>query len=72
MADHLDLRGVPCPLSWAKAKIILEDLEYGATVTLLLDDPRAARDLPRAAEAEGHGVLEVIEADGLWRIVIEK
>jgi len=69
---RLDLRGVPCPLSWAKCKVVLEELAVGDIVELTLDDPRGARDLPRAAEAEGHHVLDLRAADGGWRITIEK
>ncbi len=79
-ASHrLDLTGVPCPLSWAKAKVVLADLACGDVLELLLDDPRGARDLPRAAEAEGHHVLSeraLGTADtatpARWVIVVEK
>jgi len=67
----LDLRGVKCPLSWARAKVRLETLAPRDEIDLLLDDPQGARDIPRAAEAEGHHVVGVEERDGLWRITIE-
>jgi TusA-related sulfurtransferase len=69
---HLDLLGVPCPLSWAKAKVALAELRAGDLLELVLDDPRGARDLPRAAEAEGHHVASVTPTDGRWTITIEK
>jgi TusA-related sulfurtransferase len=69
---QLDLRGVPCPLSWAKCKVALAALAVGDVIDLTLDDPRGARDLPRAAEAEGHHVLEEQAAPGQWHISIEK
>ena len=69
---RLDLLGVPCPLSWAKAKVALAELSQGDLLELVLDDPRGARDLPRAAEAEGHHVLGN-ESDGArWIITLEK
>jgi TusA-related sulfurtransferase len=68
----LDLRGVRCPLSWAKAKLYLEEQEPGAEVELILDDPKGARDIPRAAEAEGYAVVEVEQRATEWRIVIHK
>jgi TusA-related sulfurtransferase len=67
----LDLRGVRCPLSWAKAKVRLEDLHAGDEIDLLLDDPQGARDLPRAAEAAGHHVIGIASGDGWWRITLE-
>jgi tRNA 2-thiouridine synthesizing protein A len=68
---QLDLRGVRCPLSWAKARVVLDTLERGEELDLLLDDPQAARDIPRAAEAVGHHVVSVEAGDGGWRITIE-
>jgi TusA-related sulfurtransferase len=67
----LNLVGVKCPLNWAKAKVQLAELSRGDLLELVVDDADAARDIPRAAEAEGHAVIEV-RADGShWRIVIE-
>ncbi len=72
-ASHrLDLVGVPCPLSWAKTKVVLADLTRGDLLELTLDDPRGARDLPRAAEAEGHHVVSHEPQAGRWIIVLEK
>src|SRR5262249_47202365 len=67
----LDLRGIACPLSWAKARVTLETLARGDQVDLLVDDPRAARHIPRAAEATGHHVTDVTAEGGSWRITIE-
>jgi tRNA 2-thiouridine synthesizing protein A len=69
---RLDLRGVKCPLNWAHAKVRLEDMEPGEVLELVLDDPRGARDIPRAAEAEGYAIVES-RADGpLFHLKIEK
>lgn len=70
MKAKLDLRGVCCPLSWAKAKVRLETLARGDELTLLLDDPKGVRDIPRAAEAEGYAVGEAVREDGVWQIAI--
>jgi TusA-related sulfurtransferase len=68
----LNLRGIKCPLNWAHAKVALEKMRRGEKLELLLDDPRGVRDLPRAAEAEGYAVLEIVQTSGVWRISIEK
>jgi TusA-related sulfurtransferase len=67
----LDLRGVACPLAWAKTKVRLEDLARGTVVDVVIDDPRSLRDLPRAAEASGHHVVAVDGAEPPWRIRLE-
>jgi tRNA 2-thiouridine synthesizing protein A len=74
----VDARGLRCPVNWAKAKAVLETLAPGTLVEVLVDDPRSRRDLPAAAEAEGHAVLEVRDlaaeagSPGGLRILLEK
>ncbi len=69
----LDLRGFKCPLNWAHAKVRLEQMERGQVLELIIDDPRGARDIPRAAEAEGYAASDAIAEGGtLWRLRIEK
>ena len=70
--ERMDLVGVRCPLNWARAKVRLEDMPPGARLALIVDDPRAVRDIPRAAEAHGHSVVDVVAEDGRWRIEIER
>lgn len=55
--QRLDLRGVPCPVTWARAKAVLESLPAGFVVEIVTDDARSVRDIPRAAEAEGYAVI---------------
>lgn len=69
---YLDLRGVRCPLSWAKAKVYLEALPHGGALELLLDDEKGARDIPRAAEAEGYAVDPIEHEPPLWRLVVHR
>jgi TusA-related sulfurtransferase len=66
-----DLVGVKCPLNWAKAKVRLAELARGDVLELVVDDERAVRDIPRAAEAEGHALVETRPDGSRWRIVIE-
>ena len=73
LPTEVDLRGVPCPINWARAKVRLEAAGDGERLAFVIDDPRSVRDLPRAAEAAGYVVLEVASAGhSAWRIVIEK
>ncbi len=68
----LDLRGVKCPLNWARAKVRLERMRRHDVLELVLDDPRGVRDIPQAAEAEGYAVLDCMSIDGSWRMRIER
>ena len=71
MGADLDLRGVKCPLSWARARVRLETLRRGDQLDLLLDDAQGVRDVPRAAEAAGYHVVAVAGEQDHWRITIE-
>jgi sulfite reductase (ferredoxin) len=69
---RLDLRGIKCPLNWARAKVRLEQMAPGEILELTLDDPRGARDIPAAAEAEGYAILDSTKRDGTFHLVIER
>ncbi len=47
-------------------------MRRGETLELILDDPRGARDIPRAAEAEGYSITGSVKKDGLFRLRIER
>jgi TusA-related sulfurtransferase len=51
--------------------VVLETLARGEELELVLDDPQAARDIPRAAEASGHHVAGVTTDGPPWRVTIE-
>ena len=70
--EALDLRGIKCPLNWAHAKVKLEQMRRGEVLDVLIDDSRGVRDIPRAAEAEGYSLIEIIEAGTTWHLRIEK
>jgi len=70
--EVLDLIGVPCPLNWARAKAALEGMEIGSSLELVVDDPRAVRDIPAAAELEGYLVVAIETEPTRSRIVIER
>lgn len=67
----LDLRGLRCPLTWARAKVVLEESAAGDVLVLVVDDPRSVRDVPRAAEAAGHQVAGIEVRGDATHITIE-
>jgi TusA-related sulfurtransferase len=67
---RLDLRGIPCPLTWARAKVALEGLATGTIVEVITDDERSAHDLPPAAEAEGYAVVKTAPYASAGAVVI--
>ena len=67
----LDLTGVPCPLNWARAKARLECMSRGERLLIVTDDPRAERDIPPAAEAEGWVIVEIRRSTSEIAILVE-
>lgn len=68
-----DLRGVACPMNFAKARIALEDLAKGAVLRLLLDDGEPIRNVPASLVSEGHSVLrQERDPQGHWVLEISK
>ena len=53
---QLDLRGVPCPMNWVRARLALEELAPGDSLVLTLDDGEPLESVPRSAREEGHEV----------------
>lgn len=52
----LDLRGVPCPMNWVRAKLALEELAPGQPLRLLLDRGEPLESVPASAREAGHEV----------------
>ena len=56
-ATHaLDLRGVPCPLNWVRARLLLETMRPGQRLRLQLDEGEPLESVPRSAAEDGHDV----------------
>jgi TusA-related sulfurtransferase len=52
----LDLRGVPCPLNWVRARLLLETMAPGESVVLQLDPGEPLESVPASAADDGHQV----------------
>jgi sulfite reductase (ferredoxin) len=54
---ELDLRGVPCPLNWVRARLLLETLRPGDELHLQLDPGEPLESVPASAREDGHEVV---------------
>ena len=71
--ETLDLRGLLCPLTWARTKYALSRLAGGAELRVLLDHRPAVPDIKRNAEELGNEVVRSEETSpGLWEMVLRK
>ncbi|MBF8266423.1 MAG: sulfurtransferase TusA family protein [Dehalococcoidia bacterium] len=68
----LDLRGVACPMNWVRTKMVLEEMEIGQKLEVVLDDGEPIRNVPRSLKDEGHKLLKVTPDGSCFRIVIER
>lgn len=72
--DHeVDVRGDICPITFARTKIALEEMEIGQVLRVLIDYPPAASNVPRSAALYGDEVLAVRQIDASeWEVLLRK
>lgn len=71
--EELDLRGLLCPLTWAKTKYALSRIAAGTELVVLLDHRPAVPDIRRNAEELGHEVISAREVSGgVWEMRLRK
>ena len=71
--EQLDLRGLLCPLTWARTKYALSRAPGGAELRVILDHRPAVPDIKRNAEDAGHEVVSSREnGAGVWEMVLRK
>jgi len=66
-----DLRGVACPLNYVKTKLLLEQMDSGQVLSILLGED-GAQNVPQSAEKDGHQALSVVEEGDAWRVMVQK
>jgi tRNA 2-thiouridine synthesizing protein A len=74
MADReLDIRGEVCPFTFVKSKLVLEQMERGQVLRVILDYPPSVENVPKSMREEGQEVLAVNQLDNnTWEILIRK
>lgn len=69
----IDLRGLLCPVTWARTKYALGRLAAGEELRVLLDHRPAVPDIKRNTEEIGDEVLSAQEVSaGVWEMVLRK
>ncbi|MCM8797800.1 MAG: sulfurtransferase TusA family protein [Candidatus Omnitrophica bacterium] len=70
--QHLDLKGVPCPLNFVKTKLMLEGMESGSILEVVLDDGEPITNVTASVKEEGHQILKVEKTSEYWKLTIKK
>ncbi|MDM7272891.1 sulfurtransferase TusA family protein [Sulfurihydrogenibium azorense] len=70
---ELDLKGEVCPFTFVKSKLIMEQMEKGQILRVILDYEPSVENVPKSMEMEGQKVLAVNKiGDKLWEVLVRK
>ena len=70
---ELDLKGEVCPFTFVKSKLILEQMEPGQVLKVILDYKPSVENVPKSMREEGQEVLEIKEiGENLWEVIVRK
>ena len=71
----LDLSAETCPLTFVRAKLLLEQMAAGEVACIRLSEGEPLDNLPRTLRDQGHSVLELrAEESGgtIYRLLVRK
>ncbi|WP_029521792.1 MULTISPECIES: sulfurtransferase TusA family protein [unclassified Persephonella] len=70
---ELDLKGEVCPFTFVKSKLIMEQMEPGQVLRVILDYKPSVENVPKSMREEGQEVLEINQiGDNLWEVIVRK
>jgi len=71
--QEIDLRGEVCPYTFIKSKLVLEEMEVGQVLKVIVDNLTSAIDVPRSMKNEGQKIIAVTSLNETeWVIIIKK
>ncbi len=70
---ELDLKGEVCPFTFVKSKLILEQMEPGQVLRVILDYKPSVENVPKSMREEGQEVLDIKQiGENLWEVIVRK
>jgi len=70
---ELDLKGEVCPFTFVKSKLIIEQMDKGQVLRVILDYKPSVENVPKSMEMEGQEVLAVNQiSENLWEVLVRK
>ncbi|KND17840.1 response regulator SirA [Pannonibacter phragmitetus] len=70
--QHLDLRGLKCPLPVLRSRKVLAGLKPGAVLVVEASDPMSVIDIPHMCNEDGHALLAQEKHDDALRFTIRR
>ena len=68
--QHLDAKGLNCPLPVLKAKVALNKMQAGEILHVEATDPHATIDFEAYCARTGHEIIRLLEVDEVIEIFI--
>ncbi|MEK0084948.1 sulfurtransferase TusA family protein [Benzoatithermus flavus] len=70
---ELDITGEVCPMTFVRAKLVLEQMAVGQVLNIKLRDGEARHNVPRAIRDHGHEIVKLEQVRGdLYELVVRK
>ncbi|MEJ5172115.1 MAG: sulfurtransferase TusA family protein [Hydrogenothermaceae bacterium] len=70
---ELDLKGEVCPFTFVKSKLIMEQMDVGEVLRVILDYKPSVENVPKSFQMEGQEVLAINQiGDNLWEVLVRK
>jgi TusA-related sulfurtransferase len=70
---ELNIKGEVCPYTFVKTKLILETMEPGEVLRVIVDHVPATENIPKSLKGEGNEVIDVSQInDTDWQIIARK
>jgi TusA-related sulfurtransferase len=71
--ETVDITDEVCPVTFAKAKSALDELEDGKVAEIRMNDGEPVQNVPRIVKDEGHKILKLIDnRDGTYSLIVRK
>jgi tRNA 2-thiouridine synthesizing protein A len=71
--ETFDLKGEICPYTFVKSKLMLEMMESGQVLQVVVDNDESATNVPKSLTNEGNTVLGCEKIGGTdWMITVRK
>jgi tRNA 2-thiouridine synthesizing protein A len=70
--QHLDAKGLNCPLPVLKAKVALNKMQPGEILHVEATDPHATIDFEAYCARTGHEIVQLLESDEVIEIFVSR
>lgn len=73
VSKELDITGEICPFTFVKSKLVLETMNIGDTLRVIVDYEPSAVSVPKSMRDEGQEVIATNKIDtNKWEIIVRK